>query len=279
MKKILVTSDFSDNSKAGIYFALQIASQEAVELTFFYSCNIIMHGSYSASDEVSFIEESLKNYKEKLQNFVAECCQEHDGKDTPYAYIVKSAPFTEANVMEYAKENGYNFICISTRGANKLKRILGTNTANIINFSDVPVIAVPSNYQASAIQNILYASDLDNVKDELQEVVLFAEPLQATVQLLHFTSVAEKMSKAEVEEIIKNEVNSYPVKVSIENRDSDESTIGNLKAAIDSIKPSMLVMFTAQNRNLFQQIFLSSDSAEYSFDAKVPVLVFKKKEQ
>lgn len=279
MKKILVTTDFSDNSKAGIYFALQIASQEAVELTFFYSCNIVMHGSYKASDEDSFIEESVRNFKEKLQNFVAECCQEHASKETQYTYIVKSAPFTEANIMEYAKENGFNFICISTRGANKLKRILGTNTANIISFSDVPVIAVPSNYKTSAIQNILYASDLDNVKEELQEVILFAEPLQAAVQLLHFVSVSEKISKAEVEAILKNEVNSYPVKVSLENRDRDESTIENLKAAIESIKPSMLVMFTAQNRNLFQQIFLSSDSAEYSFDAKVPVLVFKKKEE
>ena len=277
MKKILVTTDFSDNSKAGIYFALQIASQEAVELSFFYSCNIKIPVDYMASDEASFIEESYKNFKVKLQDFVAEICKEHIGKQSDYSCIVKSAPFTEANIMEYAKDNGFNFICISTRGASKLERILGTNTANIINFSEVPVIAVPDNYRASAIQNILYASDVENLKEELDEVILFATPLNATIHLIHFLSFKQKMRKADIEGIVKNVVNTYPIKVSIESRDNGQLMIENLKISIESIKPSMLVMFTEQNRNLFQQIFLSSNSAEYSFNAKVPVLVFKKR--
>ena len=277
MKKILVTTDFSDNSKAGIYFALQIASQEAVELSFFHSCNIKIPVDYIASNEALFIEESYKNFKEKLQDFVAEICKVHTGKSLNYSCIVKSAPFTEANIMEYAKDNGFNFICISTRGASKLERILGTNTANIINFSEVPVIAVPDNYKASSIQNILYASDIENLKEELDEVILFAKTLKAIVHVIHFLSFKQKMRKADVEEIVKNLVNTYPIKVSIESRDNGQSVIKNLKTSIESIKPSMLVMFTEQNRNLFQQIFLSSDSAEYSFDAKVPVLVFKKR--
>ena len=277
MKKILVTTDFSDNSKAGIYFALQIASQEAVELSFFHSCNIKLPIEYKVADEALFIEESYTNFKEKLQDFVAEICKEHTGKQSGYSCIVKSAPFTEANIMEYAKDNGFNFICISTRGAGKLERILGTNTANIINFSEVPVIAVPDNYRASSIKNILYASDIENLKEELDEVISFVKPLNATVHLIHFLSFKQKMRKVDVEGIVKNVVNIYPVKISIESRDNGQSMIENLKTSIESIKPSMLVMFTEQNRNLFQQIFLSSDSAEYSFDAKVPVLVFKKR--
>ncbi len=39
-------------------------------------------------------------------------------------------------------------------------------------------------------------------------------------------------------------------------------------------KPSMMKLFTEQNSTLFQKIFLSGKSAEYSFKAKVPLLIF-----
>ena len=35
MKRILVTTDFSTNSKAGVRFAIQLASQTKCELTFY----------------------------------------------------------------------------------------------------------------------------------------------------------------------------------------------------------------------------------------------------
>ena len=37
MKKILVTTDFSDKSKAGLLFAIQLAKQNKYVLTFFHA--------------------------------------------------------------------------------------------------------------------------------------------------------------------------------------------------------------------------------------------------
>jgi hypothetical protein len=190
--------------------------------------------------------------------------------------FIRNSTLTETNIMEYAKENGFSFICISTRGAGKLKRIFGTNTANIINFSEVPVIAVPSTWQTSKVEHILYASDLINVQIELPKVIAFAAPLQAAVALLHFNSPKAKMNSAEMVETEINKITSYLVKLHIENKDPDQSMVANIEAAIETIQPSMLIMFTEQNRTLFQKIFLSAKSAEYSFNAKVPVLVFNK---
>ena len=64
--------------------------------------------------------------------------------------------------------------------------------------------------------------------------------------------------------------------MNIKNTDVAETMIANLEKALKKSKPSLLIMFTEQNRTLFQKIFLSSDSAEYSFNAKVPLLVFNK---
>jgi hypothetical protein len=38
-------------------------------------------------------------------------------------------------------------------------------------------------------------------------------------------------------------------------------------------KPSVLIMFTNQQRTFFQKLFLSSKAEELSFQAKVPLLV------
>tara|TARA_R110002124_G_scaffold116833_2_gene273534 strand:+ start:475 stop:741 length:267 start_codon:yes stop_codon:yes gene_type:complete len=63
--------------------------------------------------------------------------------------------------------------------------------ANLINNSEIPVIAVPYSYKSSKITNMLYASDLTNLSKKLEIVAAFAKPIQAEVQLLHFSSFLE----------------------------------------------------------------------------------------
>lgn len=41
MNKILITTDFSSNSKAGLRFAIQMASQHNYSLTFFHSYHLL----------------------------------------------------------------------------------------------------------------------------------------------------------------------------------------------------------------------------------------------
>ena len=182
----------------------------------------------------------------------------------------------QSSIMEYAAENKFDFICISARGAGKLERILGTNTTNLINHSDVPVIAIPYNYKTSKITSILYASDLTNLEKELKSVLAFAKPLKSTIELLHFTSPLETIIDPKVIDIAVKKLLKFDVKLNIKNTDFVKSMVANIETVIKKSKPSMVIMFTEQNRTLFQKIFLSSKSAEYSFNAKVPLLVFNK---
>ena len=190
--------------------------------------------------------------------------------------VVKNSVFSQNNIMEYAAENNFKYICISTRGAGKVARLLGTNTGNLINHSDVPVIAVPYNYKITPVKSILLASDLISIKKEIPAAVAFAEPLGATIELLHLTSVFEHNADLTAIETDVKEESSYPVHFNFINRDPDTSLITDIETAVKKMKPSVMIMFTEQNRSWFEKIFLSSKSAEYSFNAKVPLLVFKK---
>src|SRR5690606_14634061 len=98
-------------------------------------------------------------------------------------YVVKEAIFADSGIREYALNNNFDFICVSMRGAGYLNKMLGTTTSSLINFSTVPIIAIPHNYRTNSIKKLLYLSDLTNLNKELEKVMDFVEPLGAMVKL------------------------------------------------------------------------------------------------
>ncbi len=276
MDKILVTTDFSTNSKAGLRFAIQLASQHKYELTFFHSYYIMKPSTWNDETFEAYEKEEADKILKKLNQFVESVYKNQRVVARNIKCIIKRSVSTDSNIWEYARDNKYSFICISTRGAGTVQKILGTNTSNLINHSTVPVIAIPHNYRPRKISNILYASDLVNLEIELKNVVAFAKPIKAKVELLHYTSPLVTIPDSKLIEIIVKKLSKYDIKLNIKNTDFAETMIFNIETAIKKTKPSMMIMFTEQNRSLFQRIFVSSKSAEYSFNAKVPLLVFNK---
>ena len=276
MDKILVTTDFSSKSKAGLRFAIQLASQHKFELTFFHSYYIANLTSMSDAIFSDYEKIEADKIQKKLNRFVAAVYREVDVVSKNKKCVINSAVFGESNIREYAQENKFSFSCISTRGSGKLKKIFGTNTSSLISHSIVPVIAVPQNYRRSEIKSVIYASDLVNLENELKKVIEFTKPLKAKVEILHFNYPSEiTTNKNAINELVKKN-SKHNIKLHIENINLAKSLISNIEAVIKQSKPSMMIMFTQQNRSFFDKIFFSSNSANYSFKAKVPLLVFNK---
>lgn len=276
MKTILATTDFSDNSKAGVNFAIQLASQNNFEIIFFHTYHTLIPTSWDAVRIDDYEKNEAIVIREKLQTFIGNVYKDKNIIAAKYTCVIKSSVFIYTTIREYAEENSVNFICISTRGAGNFKRLLGTNTANLINNSEVPVIAVPHNYKIATISKILYVSDLVNYKNEIEKVIAFAEPLKASVELLHLTSAQEKTADLAIIENVIKKMEHYNVTFKATPRNPNNSLVSDIEVAVEEIEPSVMIMFTEQNRGWFEKIFLSSKSAEYSFNAKVPLLVFHK---
>lgn len=276
MKKILVTTDFSDKSKAGLFFAIQLSTQNKSKLSFINVHHILTPTAWNIVRIDEYQKEQTAIIQAKLKAFVEKIYAALHIPAIGIKFVVKISVFPEAIIRDYAEENNFDFICISTRGAGKLERILGTNTGNLINQSAIPVIAVPYKYKPKEITSILYASDLEHFRNEIPKVVAFAKPLKATIELLHLKSAFENSDSLEAIEAAVNKIAAYHISYNITNRNPDESLITDIETAIKKIKPSMIIMFTEQKRSWFEKIFLSSKSSEYSYNAKVPLLVFNK---
>ncbi|MBC7408371.1 MAG: universal stress protein [Arcicella sp.] len=276
MKKILVTTDFSANSKAGLRFAIQLASQDSYELVFFHSYYVKKPTTWSDKVLVSFENSEATKIKSRLCLFVDTVYNSMGIKPLNYSCVIKSSFITDANIMEYALKNKFDFICISRRGNGKNKKIFGTNTSILISHSDIPVIAVPNTYRKNKLTTILYASDLSSLENETLKVIDFAGPLKVKIELVHFKFPSDLNTGPKLIEKAIEKFSNHNIKIHFDNFDFTENLVSNLDKEIRRLKPSMLVMFTQQNRSFFEKFFLSSSSAEYSLKAKVPLLVFKK---
>ena len=276
MKKILATTDFSDNSIAGLHFAIQLTLQNNYELTFFHVYHTLTPNAWNAVRMEEYEQEQALINQENLNDYINHIYNKLNVNTANYTCIINRSVSVDTAIKTYAEENNFDFICISTRGAGFLKRLLGTNTSTLINTSNVPIIAVPHHYLAVDVTSVLYVSDLLHYKKEIAKVIHFAQPLKATITLLHLNSVLESTTNINTIDEALKEIDNYHINCKLTPRNPDTALIQDIEEAVKVIQPSILIMFTEQHRSWFEKILISSKSAEYSFDAKVPLLVFQK---
>lgn len=276
MKKILVTTDFSSNSKAGLRFAIQLAKQEKVKLTFFHSYYIMRPTSWNDVKFAAYEKGELKKIQARFEKFVRAVYRGAHTAIKKVECVLSESVLVDSNIIDYAKLYNYDYICISTRGAGKFKRIFGTNTSNVIKNSEVPVLAVPHRYRSNKIQSVLYASDLIDLDKELIKVLAFTKTLKPSIELLHFDFPQEIAAKQKIMNEAKKKYSKQKIKLHLEDINLAKDFTANIESAVKRSKPSLLIMFHHKNKDIFDKIFVPSYSAEYSFDAKIPMLVFNK---
>lgn len=277
MKKILVPTDFSANSKSGIRFAIQWATQQQAELVFIHVLHILRPTRWSESYLAQHAKEEENLCNEKLKKFITAIYRNMKIKPGKHSFRIIQGISADISILHHCKTNqDIDFICISTRGAGKFKRVFGTNTGNLVTKSKVPVLAVPKNYRASKITNLMYATDFRNYTQELKRVLDFASPLKASVDVLHFTWPDEPISNKKAIEASFKAQYKYDINLYFRENDAVHTLIENLQTQVRIRKPSVVIMFTKQERTFFQKLFLSSKTEEFSFQLKVPLLVFNK---
>jgi nucleotide-binding universal stress UspA family protein len=261
MDKILVPTDFSNNSKPGIRFAIRMAARNRASLVFIHIENL---------------QGDIEKSKTKLERFIQTIYQSMRLEALDVSFEVLKGFKTDISILDYCSQHpDINYICISTRGASFFKKILGTNTSNLIEKSTIPVIAIPKEYRVKPLNSLLYATDLVNLEAELQIVVDYARPKGLSVEILHFTSPSTWDLQEKLNESLEEKMN-YPLKIRIIKNDNSHSLLKNLQHQIDKIKPSMVCLFTNNKRSFFEKIFLPSLTEDVSYQTNVPILAYKK---
>ena len=276
INKILVTTDLSRNSKAGIRFAIQLASQSGAALIFYHAIEIPKPTRWSDEKYAAFTEEQILEAKGKLNPFVKGVYKSSGVQPGNFECIVQVGSPVDQTIMDYALKRKVDFICMSTRGAGMIRRFMGTHTSSVLTHSTTPVLAIPKNYRATPIKQILYSSDLNDLNKELKMVKRFADLTKSKISVVHYDYLYQlKETQSKLDKVALR-YQATGVKFHFEKLNMEHSLQAHLKKAIQKFKPSIVVLFTKQNRDWFERLFLSSKSADVSFDTKKPLLIISK---
>ena len=275
--KILVTTDLSKNSAAGIKFGIQLASQHKAMLIFYLMLDLQKPTRWSSDQFKRYRETEIDLATRSLNKFVEDIYRKSGGRVGKYQCVVEEGSAVGESILEYASASKVNFICIGTQGAGTFRRLLGTHTSYVLSNSPIPVFVVPKGYRSEKISQMLYASDLSDLKYELKRVTRFASGLKAKVAVLHYDYLYDvKETRDRLSAIAKKHQESGVV-FHFQKLNIDVTLDNHLKKAVKKFKPSLVVLFTNQHRDWYERLFLSSKSAEVSFDTTKPLLIFGKR--
>ena len=121
MKKILVATDFTESSKAGLRFALQWSAVQKIELIFIHVLHISRPTQWTDAYFLKYSENEKKNYQVRLEKFVAEVYETMNIKEERHSCMVIEGFSPDIAILDYCSHRSdIDFICIGTRGAGRL---------------------------------------------------------------------------------------------------------------------------------------------------------------
>jgi len=276
--KILVPTDFSANSIAGMSFAINLSNLTQVTLEFIY----VNHLSNFISTTEPPDEISVKKDKEslellqRLEKFVMEIYEQANILPKEVQFQIIRGVKADSALLHYCEKHpSFDYVCLSSRGAGSIDRFFGTNTGNLVMKSSIPVIVVPLHYKIEPINKIVYASDLLDYDAEIERVMSFAHILRASIEVLHFIPdlalIPDRYHQQE-----QRDKYDYGLSFHFEKSNPLHTLLKNLKDQISTMNPAMLVLFTKRYKSFFQKLFLSSVAEGLSFHATVPMLIINK---
>lgn len=275
--KLLVTTDFSANSKGAIRFAQTLSRQtENIEVIFYHAIHIVKPTVWSDVFYMAYTNDEIDRLTADLKKFIHATIGKDKGNFCNVKFVVDNCISTEKDILKYAEKNKIDFICIATRGAGMLRKVMGTHTSYIVNNSRVPVMVIPSHYRAKAIKNATYLSDFENLKSEVIKISKLSTPIGLNVEVLHYSSIVLDKKKLEKNKELFKTKEFENIKLNIQKSNLELSLVERITKYVQKSKPELLIMFTKREKGFFESIFLPSKSAELTYTTKVPVLIFSK---
>lgn len=275
--KLLVTTDFSANSKGAIRFAQTLAKQSKnVEVIFYHAIHIMKPTRWSDAFFKGYKDEEIERISAELKKFIQSVIGKDKAKFAVVKFVVDNCISTEKDIIKYAEKNKIDFICIATQGAGMLRKVMGTHTSYIVNNSKIPVMVIPSHYRSKPIQNATYLSDFENLKSELLKISKFSTDISLHLEVLHYPSIVIDKKKFEKNKELFNTKEFENTKLNIKKNNVELSLVDRVAKYVQKSKLELLIMFTKREKSFFESIFLPSKSAELTYSTKIPVLIFSK---
>jgi nucleotide-binding universal stress UspA family protein len=271
--KILIPTDFSQLSKVAIQYAIGLSTDFELDLVLLHVVNTNTPAMARLSSKK--LEEAIKTSSEQDMTKLIKSIQNESNHNLKINTQIIFGASIEKNIEAFALKNNVDIICIGTKGATGLKKIIfGSNAAGIIANSSIPVLTIPEYAIYKGINNMVYSSDLENLVEELKLIIPFATLMDTWIHILHIKNTQDDSNEDfQGQEDKLRALFSYD-KIKTKELANDAVIKGINQYATD-IDADMVTMFT-RNTSLFKKMFTKSVTQTAAFQTKTPLLTFQK---
>ena len=277
MKKILIPTDLSPNAGNAIRYTLNFCKNFPAELIFLHATHPMLDlpdTSLEFYDPIVFQDEKEQlNFVRANLNKIFE--EEKIDQENLNFSIELRIGFAADEIVRVAEELNCDLVIMGTQGATGLgKLFLGSITYSVIKKTEIPVLAIPSNYSYKAIDKIVFATDYEGISNKKTLTPLFdlANAFDAKVLMFHAIEAKEPIA-AYIEElqVWKTEKNFHHVKHTNSIATCEDVTQGIMEFA-DENDASIIAMIP-HSYNFFTNLIHKSKTKEIALESKVPLLI------
>jgi nucleotide-binding universal stress UspA family protein len=271
--RILIPTDFSELSTVAIRYVVDFSKDVEVELILLHVIDTNVPSMTRLGS--SKLQEAILVSSERSMKELIASIKKDNSHNIEINYEITSGSSIEKYVEMFAVKNNIDMICIGTKGASGLKKMLfGSNAASIIQNSSIPVLTIPEFARYKGIDNMVYSSDLNNLEKEIGLIVPFARLMGSRVEILHIDKDNERFegNLQQKVEALKNDFSYQKIKFSELKSDSVIQGINKFVADVDA---DMVIMFT-HHTNFLEKVFQKSVAQNTAFQTRIPLFTFQK---
>jgi nucleotide-binding universal stress UspA family protein len=268
IKNILYPTDFSNNAKNALPFALELAKITGARVH-------IMHSIEEPYDFAPMVEDIKKNVNRKVKQLLEEILEEIKAKKEYKGVNIRTHIFegrTVHSLLSAVEEYKMDLIVMGTQGRSALEQLFfGSTTSEVVQQAKIPVLTIPENATYSNFKQILFTTDYgpEDLK-ALNFTTEYAKMFDAAVKVIHITKKMDHKADL-LFRGFKDQVNSeieYK-KLKFKHIES-EGLLEGVTKEVEKKGVSLIVMVRYQN--IFS-IIGKKHSKEMSQSTKVPLMV------
>lgn len=277
MLRILLPTDFSDNSFEAIRYALLLFQDAACEFSLLHT---YMPPIYNAEYLVGspgqiglgdLIQKTAVTNLDKLQKRLED--QYKNNKHTFDSFV--SLDILSNQVSKMVEDKKIDLIVMGTKGATGAQEILfGTHTVHIIKKAKCPVIAIPPNFEYEVPKKIIFPTDyeVDFKSKPLHILLKIAKSHISSIEVLHVSYGYELSEKQQ-----KNKKNLDVLLNGIAHLFHNQSNQEVIQAINNfQLKHKMNLLVMVHNKHTFvERLFIEPIIKKIGFHITIPFMVLK----
>lgn len=266
MNNILVPFDFSANAIKALEFAIALSKN--------LNAGIVAY--HCLPKPVAADEQSHKQHE--LLSSVEQAYKKAGYEHIPSATVIITQfnPFMEESIIEQAQKEKAGLIVMGTRGSSGLQKFfLGSVTSNIISKSEIPVLAIPEQYNGGQLQQVVYSSDLENLPAELDALLPYLYLIKGKLQIVHFDyGIHPDTRYLRDAQLVVDESGIPNAELITQPATIEQPLNTQIKKYLAGSNADCLIMFTKE-RSLWDRLFKGSKTVDLSENLHIPLLSFK----